>query len=918
MIMSRIHKLGIVATLLAVAPLALADPEDKNAKNDDNKVARVAKDLDKVAAIKYPPFATVTKDFGSKEGLYSVYHDKKNLAGYLEIPRASMNKPFLLATSVAGGTTATGFQWGDALLFWRLQDKKLLLIEKNVQFRGRPGTPLGESVRRTYTDKLRLTIPVKTTSLRGGYLVDMKVLFASFSSKFFGSAGSALDSSLAVFTKIKVFPKNTEIAVTMPQRGGGSFVTLHYSLRDLGRSTFKPRHADDRIGYFMNVAKDFNTGPTDDGRFVRYINRWNLQKLDPKLKLSPPKKPIVFYLEKTIPVAYRRYVADGILEWNKAFEKVGFLNAVQVRQQTATNEFKDFDPEDARYNFFRWITSEQAFAMGPSRTNPLTGEILDADIIFDDSMINYAVMDYERHFVIKTKKQRLIELLEGKQRRPMGDLLMPLEGNTEKLSKFDKAALKEIRQRQLGHSKHLCYFGVHKQHQMAIAAMLAAPPGGKLPLEFIGQSVKETVMHEVGHTLGLRHNFVASTYLTLSEINSKTKPETTSGSVMDYHPLNVARPGLTQGRYLSASIGPYDYWAIEYGYTSKGDAKTLKAITDRVATEGLAFATDEDAWGPDPYVNRWDMGKNPLNFSKGRVLVAQHLLKDLEKRALKKGQSYRRLRYAFGSVLFEYSTASKLASRFIGGVRIYRDHVGDPNARDPLVPVSAKQQKAALKFLQAEIFSSKNFKFDSKLLRRLGSNHWSHWGMRGGSSAYPIHSRILGIQRAALNTILAADTLQRVIDTEFTAADDEEVLTLAELFKSLSATMFTELDSPPADSLTARKPLIDSTRRNLQRAFIKKMIDMAIEVSGSTPQTAKTLAWHQIKSSKKQLAAYLKAHGDKLDPYSVAHLDEIQTRLEKALNAAYQLGADSSGGGDWLRLLFGKKKALEALKAKGN
>ena len=913
--MKHFQKFGLVAAFLAAGSFALADdPEDKNPK--DTKTLKTPKDLDKVAATKFPAFTTVTKDMEQKKGLYSVYHDKKNFKGYLEIPGSRLNRPFLLATSVAGGTSYTGFQWSDALLYWKLQDNKLLLIEKNTQFRGKKGTPIGESVNRTYTDTLLLTIPVATKSTRGGYLIDMKRLFASQASKFFGSAGSALDSSLAVFSKLKVFPKNTEIAVTMPERGGGSFVTLHYSLRDLGRSSYKPRQADDRIGYFMTVAKDFNQGPKDDGRFLRYINRWHLEKLDPKLKVSPVKNPIVFYLEKTIPVAYRRYVAEGILEWNKAFEKVGFLDAVQVRQQTATNEFKDFDPEDARYNFFRWITSEEAFAMGPSRVNPMTGEILDADIIFDDSMINWAVMDYERIFVKQTgdKKKSLLDiLLEGdKRERPFGDLELPMNSNGKKLSSFDKAVVEEIRKRARGPQKHVCVFGHHKRHELSMASLMAGS-AGKLPLEFIGQSIKETVMHEVGHTMGLRHNFVASTYLPLDKINSKEKPETISGSVMDYHPMNVATPQQKQGQYLSGSIGPYDYWAIEYGYTLKGDAKSLKAITDQVAKAGLAFATDEDTWGPDPYVNRWDMGKNPLNFSKSRVEIARHLLKDLEKRAMKEGQGFRRLRSAFGGMLYEYSTAGNFASRFIGGVRIRRDHYGDPGGRDPITPVKAAQQRAALKFLVDEIFTSKNFKFDGKLLARLGSNHWSHWGsFGGGGSSYPIHDRILGIQRRSLRSILASDTLQRVLDTEYSADEKEDVLTLPELFATLSKAMFTELDKAPAGA-SARKPHVDSVRRNLQREFIKQLIDRAIEVDGGTPQAAKTLAWHQLKQLKKQLEKYLKANEVKLDPYSLSHLDEIHTRIEKALEAAYQLGGNNSGGGGFF-FLFGKKKA-EALKA---
>src|SRR4029078_8536615 len=139
----------------------------------------------------------------------------------------------------------------------------------------------------------------------------------------------------------------------------------------------------DRVGYFLTVIKDWSH-KGDDDRFVRYVNRWDLQKADPKADVSPPKKAITFYLEKTIPFAYRKPIREGILEWNKAFEKAGFANAIEVRQQP---DNADWDPEDINYNTFRWITPSAQVEMGPSRVNPTNGQILDADIIFDADFI---------------------------------------------------------------------------------------------------------------------------------------------------------------------------------------------------------------------------------------------------------------------------------------------------------------------------------------------------------------------------------------------------------------------------------------------------------------------------------------------------------------------------------------------------
>ncbi len=215
---------------------------------------------------------------------------------------------------------------------------------------------------------------------------------------------------------MKGFPKNVEVQVAATYASGnpgdaletvpdarGVTINVHYSISHLPTTDYKPRLADDRVGYFVTAVKDFS-GPIDEDRFVRYINRWNLEKADPEAAVSPPKEPIVFWLEKTIPFKYRKPIRDGIAEWNKAFEKAGFYDAIEVRQQA---DDATWDPDDINYNTFRWITSGAGFAMGPSRVNPLTGQILDADIIFDADFLQFWKQEYE-YFTPKG-----IELLTG-------------------------------------------------------------------------------------------------------------------------------------------------------------------------------------------------------------------------------------------------------------------------------------------------------------------------------------------------------------------------------------------------------------------------------------------------------------------------------------------------------------------------
>ena len=166
----------------------------------------------------------------------------------------------------------------------------------------------------------------------------------------------------------------------------GITLVLHFSIMKTPEAGYHSRIADDRVGHFLSATKDFSiTDP--DSNFVRYIDRWRLEPSDPHAKLSPPRKQIIWYVEDTVPLEYRPYVEEGISEWNKAFEKIGFRNAIAVRRQEAGRD--EFDPEDTNYCTFRWITSDMSYAMSCLRANPMTGEMIDGDIVFDASFIRY-------------------------------------------------------------------------------------------------------------------------------------------------------------------------------------------------------------------------------------------------------------------------------------------------------------------------------------------------------------------------------------------------------------------------------------------------------------------------------------------------------------------------------------------------
>lgn len=831
------------------------------------------------------PFETYTSGTKFVSGMWNIYHKDQQLL--VDFNQGHLNQNFIVLTSIARGISRGmvlgGMTWGmgDEERLWSFSKvgEKLHVIRRNVRFKASAGSPEGSAVKLAYSDSVLYALPILTTTPTGGLLVDMTRIFMSDDEEIGRNIGPGFSfaSDRSTWAKVKAFPQNVELQVAAVYSGGAQFdtvadsrgvqVNVHYSISLLPSSGYTPRVADDRVGYFLTVLKDFSD-KTDNQHFVRYINRWNLQKADASAKLSPPKEPIIFYLEKTIPIAFRPHVQAGIEEWNKAFEKLGYSNAIQVRQQ---RDDEDWDPEDIRYNTFRWITAGAGFAMGPSRVNPLTGQILDADIIFDSDFLQYWKQEYETF-----TRADVAALMGGDPaERPFGQLLQ--NGHTHLAG------------------NHCAYCrGMQQQMGFAAAALVAggtAAPGKELPEEFVSQALKEVVMHEVGHTLGLRHNFKASSWKTLAEIDdvAKSVAEGTVGSVMDYTPVNIAPKGSKQGLYYPQTIGPYDYWAIEYGYKSiSGDEATeLKKIASRSAEPGLDYGTDEDTRGgidSDPLANRFDLSKDPLEFARRQMKTASELWPTVVERAVSEGEGYQRARQAFGLLFSEYWRTLFFVSRIPGGIYVNRDHK-DAKGRSPFQLVEPAKQRDAMKLIADSAFST--FNFPPQVLNYLAATRWSHWGLREVNRLdYPIHDTVAMMQGRILSQLLSPTTLARLHDSELKVAPEADLYTLAEHLRTIVESVFTEWREPAKPGeFSNRKPYISSLRRNLQRMALKDLANLVTLVPHETPEDARTLARYHLTELDKQITALLGAPNLKLDDYTRAHLLDSQERIRKVLQS---------------------------------
>ena len=851
-----------------------------------------AKSSPKKPKPKHRPYATVVKDAAKIAGMLTLYRKDDKL--YAELVDHQFNRDYIVLITIARGIGQRplygGRSWGvgdDWVWQFRKAGEKVHLIRRNVRFKAKAGSPTAQAVKLAYTDSVLFSLPVVTKSPSGALVVDLTSVFMSDLPQIARwLPGFSFSRGKSTWAEVKGYPKNMElqVAATYSSNGTttidsvpdsrGATINIHYSISELQRSDYQPRLADDRVGYFLTVVKDFSKQVPDDDRFVRYINRWNLQKIDPQAETSPPKKPIVFYLEKTIPYKYRKPIRDGILEWNQAFEAIGFYDAIEVRQQEETSQDGSaIEPADVRFNFFRWITSGAGLAMGPSRVNPTTGEILDADIIFDADFLQYWKREYE------TFTPKGIEMFTGGSLSP------------QRTSPDDEAT-------HVWHSESTCacHLLSGTSHQLALsAAVLAARTRSPGELDkLMTQALKETTMHEVGHTLGLRHNFKASTYHSIAKVNQadEDKVSALSASVMDYTPVNIVPRDREQGNYYSSTIGPYDYWAIEYGYrplpggSPDAEIDELRQIAGRSGEPGLTFGTDEDAYlsEPDPNTNKWDFGDDTIEFAKLQAQLVAETWPDIIERMTVDGQGYQQPRRAFGVLLASHGRAMFIAARQVGGLYKSRSHKGDQNERLPFTVVPADKQREALALLEQQIFSDEPFQFPAQFYNQLAATHWNHWGSPLlPRSDFPVHAVILMWQQRVLDHLLAPLTLRRLHDSELKVPAAADAFTTAELIERLTRSIFSEVDSIEAGAYTNRQPAISSLRRNLQRAFLRELTNLTLGHT-TAPQDCQTIAYMELVNLRERIDRQLDGEV-KLDSYSRAHLRETSATIAKILDA---------------------------------
>ena len=810
-------------------------------------------------------FEEKVKDYTKIEGLFTFYLKEDKNSVLMEIKPGQLEKIYLASFTRQSGDA----HWFDGssmmgefpIMFKKVGDK-IQAIEVNVKFRADNNLAINKALESHISNSIMASTKIisNPSDETGAYLIDASNFFITDVGGLTQrkGAGFKFDKSNSYYNYIKSFPENSEIDVSIhyismnPKykftlADSRSMIhKYHISISLIPESNYKPRVVDDRVGHFMTMYQDYSD-TYSESPYVRYINRWDLQKKHPELNLSEPIEPIVFWIENTVPHEFRGAVREGILKWNLAFEKAGFKNAIIVKQMP---DDADWDPADTRYNTIRWmIQPGNAYAVGPSRANPFNGELYDADIRIGSDYLRFYYTDF-------------IEFIDPIQIMAYEDSIM--------------------------HSNHDCHYQDLMKHKMTYAwnyltATNQISNSRTEMKQFVHDGIVDLILHEVGHTLGLRHNFKASSVYSIEELSNPdfTNQYGVTGSVMDYNATNLLDGG---NNYFQTIPGPYDYWAIEYAYSEQEpySRETEKEFLENIASKSteplLAYGTDEDTGsrGIDPYTNRRDMTSDPIKHYIKRIDIGNEFIVNLLDNFEKEGERYPKIRSVFFQGFYEYYGGARSIAKFIGGIKHSRHHIGQDYDEYPLEIIDISIQKEALDFYIDYIFDKNSFQYSSDLLNKMAPERLSDfegtlWEMN--RLDFPLHSIVRNIQNTSLYNLFNSRVHNRIIDNKVKVPDGE-AFELDYLFNKITKSIWDEVYSGKN---------INSFRRQLQTLHLEYLEQVYNNNNNNFPNDSESLSRLHFGIIHEKIKTNI--NNKSLDDYTLAHLLKSLDTINRILDS---------------------------------
>ncbi|WP_207496368.1 zinc-dependent metalloprotease [Aridibaculum aurantiacum] len=791
-----------------------------------------------------PKKATIAEKVKSSNkvaGLFTVYQDTATGSVHLYVRKDQLGKDYIYQSFSVSGPTSLylnqSMHRSNAVFKVVKAFDKLEFQQVNTNFYYDPKNAVSKSAGVDIPDAVLLAEKYVAED-ENGYLISADGLFLSEKLdpvKPLAAPGVPATAmfNLGSFTpakskyyEVRSFPKNTDIIVDLaydnpaPFNKGGKDITdaryirvrMQHTFIDIPENGFRPRLDDPRIGYFTSEVNNLTS--IESTPYRDPINRWHLVKKDPSAALSEPVEPIVWYIENTTPVEYRQIVKEAGEKWNEAFEKAGFKNAVVMKIMP---DDADWNPNDIRYNVIRWVSSANPpyGAIGPSFTNPKTGQILGSDIT--------------------------VEWYSGSS-TPLQDELFTA-GPSQNTP--------ELHFPGMTHHFHTCTLAseLKAQFTTGLTTLEAAGAPEVEIKEMHKQFLYYLILHEMGHTLGLNHNMKSSQMLSPAELNNKaiTRVKGLTGSVMDYPAVNVSLDRSKQGDYYTTKPGPYDVWAIQYGYTPtepEAEEAFRKKILSRSTEPDLAFGNDaDDMRSPgkaiDPRVNIGDMSNDAIAFAEERFKLVNNLMPKLKDKYSKTDKSYAELRSRFNNLQGQRNAMIAAVSRYVGGVMIDRSFVGQNTTTKPFTPVPLATQKRAMDVLAKYAFAPNAYEADVPLYPYLQMQRRG-FGFFSSTEDAKLTTGYASFGTSALAHILHPATLQRITNSRLYGNQYSVVDVMGDLVKGI-------FDADIAGN-------VNINRQYLQTAFVKGATSL-LDDKSPVDDISKAGALYTIKKLKTRLTA---------------------------------------------------------------
>jgi len=823
-------------------------------------------------------YAKFAKGLTPQHGLFTLWRREGKV--FLDLAKDQLDADFIQTAVPANGLGGFGvtpglpyvqFPSARIVRFSRV-DNKVVVTWPNTSFIATAGTPSARAIAASFAPSVVATAPVVAedpatgrTVIDASYLlgdiIDMTdALRQTLDTDKRPGATYRLDEGKTYFGPSKAFPENviveadqTFVSANPPDAfdtvtdARAVQIDIKYNIAQAPPlDSYMPRLADDRVGYYPNIQLQFDNDRARE-RQVRTIARWNLAR-----------HPMVYYISNTVPMQYHKPIREALLEWNKAFARIGYPNAVSVEDQP---DDPSWDADDIRYNTVHWLT--QAYGGGYAQAglvwDPRTGELIHTSIVIDADLMQFGYIRGEDWTNFAHE---------------------PAAGDGFRVREAAYAA----------GAKASAMYGLE-----ALQIMGDVSPG-TVPQQYADDFLKAIVLHESGHNWGLQHNFIASQAYSAAEVRSKTFTSQygLANSVMEYTPTNVWPKGMSTGDYFQTVLGPYDYYAIKWGYarvagasTPDQERSTLLRWASVWSQPRFRFAMDEDVdWASghaiDPRIDQFDLTNDNIGWCEAQMRLVGTVFQRLPQRFHDFGETHDPLRQAFGLTFGPINTCSAVARHYIGGEELSRAHVGDPQASLPLVPVTRLESKRAFDFLDRHVLSTAAWNVAPALLRQMVYTEWvtdlptAGWAYNPPlRHDVPLATVVEGLQQRTLQAIFNPVVLQRLDDMPLKYAPGV-AMSLEDAFTWTQRSVYGDLRS---GRVASSGPI----HRSLQQWYAHQLAQMLLAPARGTPYDAQSLARAELETLRSDVAAARVKRG--LDMMTRAHLEALAAVADQALTA---------------------------------